>query len=59
MFQCLSSILQLLMSLILSVIAINNVFNTITLNIKDINNFNIEERKNVLLKHLDEMLYKF
>ena len=59
MFQCLSSILQLLMSLILSVTAINNVFNTITLNIKDINNFNIEERKNVLLKHLDEMLYKF
>ena len=59
MFQCLSSILQLLMSLILSVIAINNVFNTITLNIKDINNFNIEERKNVLLKHLDKMLYKF
>jgi len=59
MFQCLSSILQLLMSLILSVIAINNVFNTITLNIKDINNCNIEERKNELLKHLDEMLYKF
>jgi hypothetical protein len=59
MFQCLSSILQLLMSLILSVIAINNVFNTITLNIKDINNCNIEERKNVSLKHLDEMLYKF
>ena len=59
MFQCLSSILQLLMSLILSVIAINNVFNTITLNIKDINNFNIEERKNVLLKHLDKMLYNF
>ena len=26
--------------------------------IKDINNCNIEERKNVLLKHLDEMLYK-
>jgi hypothetical protein len=47
------------MSLILSVIAINNVFNTITLNIKDINNCNIEERKNVLLKHLNEMLYKF
>ena len=59
MFQCLSSILQLCMSLILSAIAINNVFNTITLNIKDINNCNIEERKNVLLKHLDEMLYKF
>ena len=59
MFQCLSTILQLLMSLILSVIAINNWFNTITLNIKDINNCYIEERKNVLLKHLDEMLYKF
>ena len=42
------------MSLILSVIAINNVFNTIT-----INNCNIEERKNVLLKHLDEILFKF
>ena len=31
------------MSLILSIIAINNVFNTITLNIKDIINCNIEE----------------
>jgi hypothetical protein len=26
--------------------------------IKDINNSNIVERKNILLKHLDEMLYK-
>ena len=51
MFQCLSSILQLLMSLILSVTAINNVFNTITLNIKD-----IKKREKM---HLDEMMYKF
>ena len=55
MFQCLSSILQLLMSLILSVTAINNVFNTITLNIKDINNLILQREK----MHLDEMMYNF